>query len=267
MSDSTYIFTKTQFNSELVRLQALEQVYDPRSRDRLLSTGIATGWQCLEIGAGAGSMMRWMSEKVGITGQVTAIDRDTRFIKDCQLDNVEIIEADILQTALNKLFDLIHVRHVLVHLENQALLTKILKLLKPGGWLVIEEPDFSATRFITGTQAQQQSVVKVNQAIKQMFTKQGKDYALGIRLPSLLQQLGYENLIVENNVPISAGNSDIATLMKLSARQLTEKYLATGKATQADLETYCQFAEDPTTWAIYLATVGAIAQKPKTLPA
>ena len=60
----------------------------------------------------------------------------------------------------------------------------------------------------------------INQAIHQMFANQGKDYALGIKLPSLLQQLGFENLQIINDVPIVAGNSDIATLMKLSARQL-----------------------------------------------
>ena len=264
MSESTYIFTDTQFESELVRLQGLEKVYDPASRDRLLTTGITTGWRCLEIGAGAGSMMRWMSEQVGETGQVTAIDRDTRFIKDCQLNNVEVIEADILQIALDKSFDLVHVRHVLVHLENQALLNKILTLLKPGGWLVIEEADFSANRFITGTPTQQRSVENINKAMQQMFTNQDKDYALGIKLPSLLQQIGFCNLQIENDVPISVGNSDVATMMKLSARQLTEQYLATGKATQTDIDLYCEFAEDPTAWAIYLATVGAIAQKPKT---
>ena len=262
MSQSDYIFTDTQFRSELTRLQKLEEVYDPASRRQISATGITTGWQCLEIGTGAGSMMRWMSEIVGASGRVTAVDLDTRFVQDTRLANVEVIEADIYQVALNKLFDLVHVRHVLVHQANTLLLTRILELLKPGGWLVIEEPDFSATRFISGTPTQQQAVTKINQAICQMFVNQGKDYALGLKLPSLLQQQGFEHLQIANDVPIVMGNSDIATLMKLSARQLAKKYLATGKATQADIETYCQCTEDSTAWAIYLATVSAIAQKP-----
>ena len=261
MSQSDYIFTDTQFRSELTRLQKLEEVYDPASRRQILLTGITTGWQCLEIGTGAGSMMRWMSEIVGASGRVTAVDLDTRFVRDTQLANVEVIEADIHQVALDKLFDLIHVRHVLVHQANTTLFNRILELLKPGGWLVIEEPDFSATKFISGTLAQQQAVTKINQAICQMFVNQSKDYALGFKLPSLLQQLGFQNLQIANDVPIVTGNSDVATLMKLSARQLAEKYLATGKATQSDIETYCQCAEDDKVWAIYLATVSAIAQK------
>ena len=262
VSRSDYIFIDTQFESELNRLQQLEKIHDYLSQRQILATGITTGWQCLEIGAGAGSIMRWMSDQVGASGGVTAVDLDTRFVKDIQLANVEVIEANIHQLTLNKLFDLVHIRHVLIHQINTTLLNTILELLKPGGWLVIEEPDFSATRFISGTSVQQQAVTKINQAICQMFANQGKDYALGLKLPSLLQQLDFQNLQIINDVPIVAGKSDIATLMKLSAQQLAEKYLATGKATQADIETYCQCTEDSAAWAIYLATVSAIAQKP-----
>jgi 2-polyprenyl-3-methyl-5-hydroxy-6-metoxy-1,4-benzoquinol methylase len=268
MTESAYIFAKTQFESELARLQMLERVCDPASRRRILATGITTGWQCLEIGAGAGSIMRWMAEIVGAAGKVTAVDLDTRFIlkdtlviKDTHLPNVEIIEGDIDRVALPGGYDLIHLRHVLIHLGDRAILTKLLKLLKPQGWLVIEEPDFSATRFISGTPLEQESVERVHQAICQMFTNQGKDYALGIKLPQMLQQLSLQQIQVENDVPIAAGNSDIARLMKLSAQQLAEKYLATGKASSSDIQTYCEFAESPTSWGIYLATVGVLAQK------
>jgi hypothetical protein len=40
MTESAYIFTDTQFESELARLQVLERVYDPASRRRILATGI-----------------------------------------------------------------------------------------------------------------------------------------------------------------------------------------------------------------------------------
>lgn len=262
MTEPGYIFTDTQFKSELTRLQLLEQIFDPASHRQILATGLTQGWHCLEIGAGAGSIMNWMSQIVGASGKVTAVDLSIRFVKDTSLSNVELIEADINQVTLTDSFDLIHARHVLVHLENyQDTLAKMLSLLKPNGWLILEEPDFSATRFISGTETERQAVNKVNQAIRQMFTNQKKDYALGINLPSLLQQLSLQRIQVANHVPISSGGSDIATLMKLSALQLTEKYTATGKATPEDIKTYCQFAENTTSWGIYLATVGIVAQK------
>lgn len=50
MSESTYIFTDTQFESELVRLQALEKVYDPASCDRLLAAGTVSLQKILRLG-------------------------------------------------------------------------------------------------------------------------------------------------------------------------------------------------------------------------
>ncbi len=264
MTESSYIFTDTQFESELRRLQLLEKILDPASHRLILATGLTKGWHCLEVGAGAGSIMNWMSKAVGISGKVTAIDLDTRFISHTSLTNVDVIEADINQVALTDTFDLIHGRNILIHLADfQAVITKMIKLLKPGGWLVLEEPDFSAARFISGTPAEHQSVTRVNQAICQMFTAQGKDYALGIKLPSLLQQSGLQQLQSDNYAPITPGGSDIAIMMKLSAMGLAEKYLATGLATMSDIQNYCQFAENPTSWGIYLATVGICGQKLK----
>ena len=84
---SSYIFSDTQFQSELERLQVLEKVSDPASQRQILATGLTAGWKCLEVGAGAGSIMNWMSEKVGASGKVTAIDVDTRFVENTSLSN------------------------------------------------------------------------------------------------------------------------------------------------------------------------------------
>ena len=60
--------------------------------------------------------------------------------------------------------------------------------LKPGGWLVLEEPDFSASRGITGDEQELASLRKANQAIEQMYATLGMDYALGLKLPVLMQR-------------------------------------------------------------------------------
>lgn len=265
MEEYKYIFTDTQFVSELERLKVLEKVSDPTSRRRILATGLTTGWQCLEVGAGAGSIMKWMSEIVGKSGKVVAVDVDIRFIEHTSLSNVDMIKGDIKRISLeNNSFDLIHIRNVLIHIADfQVVLSKIFNLLKPNGWLVIEEPDFSASRAIDGKHDEYQSVNKVNQSIYQMFTDKGLDYSFGLKLPSLLQKLGLHQLQVENDVPISPGGSDIATMMKLSALQLAEKYIATGIATQNDIQKYCQFADNKASWAIYLAAIGVIGRKNK----
>jgi len=55
--------------------------------------------------------------------------------------------------------------------------------------------------------------------------------------------------------------SGMATVMKMSAGQLGEKYLTTGVVEHIDLERYCRFADDPNTWAIYYATIAVSGRK------
>ena len=273
MSESTYIFANSQSSEniqlqeselkELERLQAIERVFDSASRKRIQATGISPNWRCLEVGAGAGSIAQWMAEIVGEHGKVVAVDLNTRFIKKIQRSNIEAIEADIRHLTLeSQSFDLIHVRYVLIHVPDfQVALAKMLDFLKPGGWIVIEEPDFSAARAIAGNEIACQSMNRVNVAIAQMFASRGMDYAFGIKLPAIFQQLNLQELSVENDTALAPGGSGIATVMKMSAERLADKYIATGKATQQDIEQYCQIAEDPRAWAIYYSTIGVTASK------
>ena len=120
---------------------------------------------------------------------------------------------------------------------------------------------FSAARAISGEKAACQAVERVNQSILQMFEQRGMDSALGIELPAILQEFGLQQLCVENDASLSNGSSGVATMMKMSALQLAEKYIATGRATLEDIEQYCLFAEDERAWAIYYATVEVVAQK------
>ena len=84
---------------------------------------------------------------------------------------------------------------------------------------------------------------------------------LGLKLPALIRQRGLQDLTVENEVPLCAGRSGLAMVMKMSAEQLREKYLATGIVGLSDLERYCRFADDPNTWAIYYATIAVSGRK------
>ncbi|NEN90772.1 MAG: class I SAM-dependent methyltransferase [Okeania sp. SIO3H1] len=264
MSGSTdYIFSNTQNLKELERLQAIEQIFDPKTRERILTTGITEKWQCLEVGAGAGAIAKWLATVVGKSGKVVAVDLDTRFLAKVKSPNIEVLEADFCHLALeSQSFDLIHARCLLIHIPDfQLALSKMVDLLKPGGWLVIEEPDFSAAKAIAGDSQMCQSVKQVNLAIEKMFADRGTDYALGAKLPEILQKYDWQKLSVENDAPISPGRSAIAKMMKMSAMQLTEKYVATGKASHSDVDNYCLFADDPNTQAIYHAIVGVIAQK------
>ena len=263
MAESAYIFQRGDDQRELERLRVIEQVFDPASRKRLLDSGLQSGWYCLEVGPGAGSMMNWMGEVVSSRGRVVAVDLDPKFLREVNRPNVSVVRADIRTAQLpQQSFDVVHARYVLIHLPDyEVALTKMLDCLKPGGWLVLEEPDFSASRGIVGEEKDLASVHKVNQAIAKMYVTLRMDYALGLKLPALLQRRGLQDLIVENDAPLCEGRSGMAMVMKMSAEQLREKYLATGIVGPSDLERYCRFADDPSTWAIYYATIAVSGRK------
>lgn len=263
MSQSDYVFTSAEDQLEFRRLQAIEREFDQTSRRRLYATGLTAGWRCLEVGPGAGSLMGWMGERVGPSGHVVALDLSTRFLPPHTPAHVEIQQGDIRTASLPQgSFDLVHARYVLIHLPDYEIaLSRTLDALKPGGWIVLEEPDFSASRGIVGTAAQLAAVQHIGRAIQRMYESRGMDHALGLKLLPLLQVRGFGNLSMENDAPVSAGDSGLAKMMAMSAQQLREKYLATGVVSEADLKHYGECAEDPQSRTVYYATVAVTGQK------
>lgn len=257
MLKTDYVFQATEEPRELVRLQMLERIFDAGTQRRMLATGLTTGWHCLEVGAGAGSIVRWLEQRVGPSGKVVALDTNPRFLRGSSSSTIEIMQGDICDTELPlATFDLVHARYVMIHIaEYRKAFERMLRCVKPGGWVVIEEPDFQAARAVTGPEESRLSFGRVTDAIERMFTSLGMDYALGAQLPALFQEYDLSHLTVEHEGHLSAGGGMVAQLMKLSAEQLRDKYVATGKVTEADIEQYCRLADDPDAWAIYYATV------------
>ena len=257
MFKTDYVFQSTEEPRELVRLQMLERIFDAGTQRRMLATGLTTGWHCLEVGAGAGSIVRWLEQRVGPSGKVVALDTNPRFLRGSSSSTIEIMQGDICDMELPlATFDLVHARYVMIHIaEYRKAFERMLRCVKPGGWVVIEEPDFQAARAVTGPEEARLSFGRVTDAIERMFTSLGMDYALGAQLPALFQEYDLSHLTVEHEGHLSAGGGMVAQLMKLSAEQLRDKYVATGKVTEADIKQYCRLADDPDAWAIYYATV------------
>jgi SAM-dependent methyltransferase len=129
---------------EIERLELLQRIFDPTAHRRL--DLVRPGWRCLEVAAGRGSIARFLSDRVGPTGSVVATDIDIGSLSELDLPNGTIIRHDILNDPLTALggpasFDLVHARFLLQHLfDHQDLaIARMVQLLKPGGWLVIED--------------------------------------------------------------------------------------------------------------------------------
>lgn len=129
--------------NERTRLGLLQRTLDPLTVRRLDRLGVGAGWRCLEVGAGAGSIARWLAERVGLSGLVVATDIDVSQLAEPTLPNLQVRRHNILEDELEPAsYDLVHCRALLMHLADpQLALTRMAAALRSGGWLCIEELD------------------------------------------------------------------------------------------------------------------------------
>lgn len=256
--ESDYIFSENRADRELIRLRWVELALDPFTQELLTRTGVRQGWACLEIGAGAGSILQWLSHQVGKSGRAVGVDKSATYLRQFTGPPFEIMEGDVLGLNISGPFDLIHVRYVLIHNQNASkILTKLKNLLKPGGFLVIEEPDFESAEWIDAKF--RTAGERVNAAICATFSGTSLDAGYGKRLPYQATNLGLVVDHIKAVTHLEPGGGSVALLMADSAEALRDKYLSTGKASNVDIDAYIDGARSLTqTWAIYYSTVGVI---------
>jgi SAM-dependent methyltransferase len=138
------------FGEERARLSGMEALWDPGSHALLDELGIGPGWKCLEVGAGGGSMVEWMASR---GAHVTAIDIDTRYIEHLASDSITVRRIDLREDELPQSeFDLVHSRLVLEHLaDRREILDRLVATLKPDGWMVTEDYDWTNYGFEDGS--------------------------------------------------------------------------------------------------------------------
>jgi len=130
------------------RLRLLEACHDPHTIARATALGVGPRWRCLEAGAGAGSIARWMSRQVGRRGHVLAVDIDTTLLSDTTAPNLEVRQLNLVTDQLpTSAFDFVHARLVLMHLaEREHVLDQLVGALRAGGIILLEEYDFACAR-------------------------------------------------------------------------------------------------------------------------
>jgi 16S rRNA A1518/A1519 N6-dimethyltransferase RsmA/KsgA/DIM1 with predicted DNA glycosylase/AP lyase activity len=100
MSKQKYFASSEKGEEELKRVRLLKELYDPVTIRHLEVIQVSSGWSCLEVGAGAGSIVKWLSTRIGPSEKVVATDINLRFLNQLNIPNLEIRQNDIIKDDL-----------------------------------------------------------------------------------------------------------------------------------------------------------------------
>ena len=184
------------------RLRLLDEVYGPRTRWFLKHAGLAPRMQAADVGCGIGTVACWMAAEVGNEGRAIAIDFSADQIQQARqaaesqgLQNLSFVTASAYETGLPRAsLDLVFCRALLAHLKSpSAAIVEMAALLKPGGILVCEEPDYSGARTYPPTGC-------YSNAMEYLLVR-GVDPIMGLKLPDLCQKNGLSVSAIELNQP------------------------------------------------------------------
>jgi SAM-dependent methyltransferase len=253
VSANHYVFDQA-WERERDRLRSLERLFDAASQRHLAARGLAAGWRCLEVGCGAGSIALWLADQVGPTGSVLATDLDPRFLDGHGRANLTVRPHNIVRDPLEPAsFDLIHARAVFEHLpEREQALGRLVRALKPGGWLVIEDTDFGGAaaamiaRYSAPT-ALDGLTERMYLAAEALFATRGAEATFGPRLPAALTAAGLEDVLAEVHAPLVSGGGTSGDWVRLTVDQLRPGFVATGYVSAAEVDEFLELSQHPGT--------------------
>jgi len=257
MTESRYFAEGAEFASERARLSLLESDADPTTFERLARLGIAPGWRCLEVAAGGGSVARWLAQRVGREGGVTATDLDTRFLEALELPkNVEVRRHDVLSDPLEPGgYDLVHSRALIEHLPDpRYALERMIAALRPGGWLIVEAADFLPLRSAASEHAASSTFDRVVRGFVDAMLADGiMDLLLAPRLPALLESLGLVAVDSDGAARVHRGGSPLAIFLAQSVERVRDRLLDRGRLSERDLAVFARALEDPSfSWMAWI---------------
>ncbi|MFE9857792.1 class I SAM-dependent methyltransferase [Streptomyces sp. NPDC005780] len=243
---------------EYRRLRLLGEVFDPLSVRTLDAVGVRPGMHCLEIGAGGGSMARWLCGQTAPT-QVVATDLDVSALETGQEENLLPIVHDVTRdTFPAESFDLIHARFVLNHLpERDQVLKRITEWLRPGGVLVVES--FSWFPVDSSPNAgYRKALLRWSDLVRDTI---GTDSRWARNYPSALGHYGLRDLDAHTVTQHIRGGGDLAEFWRLTVDMSRKQLLDKGYLSTQEYEDFTSLMRDVDFWDLAPALTQAWGRK------
>jgi SAM-dependent methyltransferase len=181
-----------------------DDVYRRPLATALERLGLAGGWRCVDVGAGGGDVSVALAEMVGREGRVYAVDSDPR-TRD-EVARAAAAHAQVIaltqageDLSLPEEVDLAFCRFLLLHVhEPLAVVRTMAAAVRPGGWVVAQEPITTAGR-IAGAP----------------FSMPGARHPdVGALLPALVREVGLEVIDAWAEAPAGVGPGPVARYLE-----------------------------------------------------
>lgn len=225
--------------------RCLAAAYDPVTLPRLAATGVGPGWRCLEIGAGGGSIARWLAQRVAPGGSVLATDRDPRDLVPAP--GLEVAALDVARDPLPEAaYDLVVARLVLQHVPSRdAVLAKLVRALKPGGLLQVDEIDASyEPPLLTPDPPSEALYVRFLEAKSAAMRAAGGDPCWARTAPAALRAAGLTGVDVHLHIGVRHARDPGLGLQMNHTRNLRERLKEQGM-TDDELDRVERLMRDP----------------------
>jgi 2-polyprenyl-3-methyl-5-hydroxy-6-metoxy-1,4-benzoquinol methylase len=250
------------------QVEYLRVLLDPHTTQRLEQVGIRRGMRCVDVGAGAGSITRWLADQVGPDGAVVAVDLDTDWLTDlADHPAIEVHQHDI-NTGLpvDGPFDLIHVRLVMMHLgRRREILRRLVEALAPGGTLVVGDFTGPRQRVVSApTEADRQLFLRVQEVAHAYVAREFPiSYTWAHQIDESMSAAGLIGLHTTEYSWIATGGDSPALLNRNYVQQLAEPLATKSGLTRQEVERYCDLMLDPRFRAWFYSFICVAGRRPR----
>jgi len=254
--------------AELERLQLQSRVWEPAGRALLRQITPRPGLHALELGCGVMGWLRILSEWVGADGRVTGSDLDDAMLAHARaliaaesLANVSLVKDDLFASGLPPAaFDLVHARFQIAPLGRAVeQLGVYAGLVKPGGWIVVEDPDIGSWHVNPDAPAVTQLIALIDHG----FRAGGGDFSAGRRLPEWMRAAGLDPLVEATVVALPPGHPYLRLPLQFATSLRSRLLPLAGESTLDDLLARAeQELARPGTWGTTFTLIQARARVP-----
>jgi SAM-dependent methyltransferase len=231
---------------EYQRLDLMSKILDPWTREYLGALGVGQGWRCLELGGGNGSIAEWLCDTVGPSGSVTAIDINPVLLELIPAQNLTVERRDVRTDELPvNAYDLVSCRALLHQISDHApaVLARMAAALKPGGWLLVQEPDFHLA-----PTTEPEAWASTWKALIAWGRDNGVDWLIGRKLPGMVSTLGLGQPQAKTDVQNIRGRDRGALYFRLFFAEVRDRVLGSGRLDATTLDAATALLEDPNYW-------------------